>query len=136
MTQARKGDQVVIDYVATLHDGTVVEQTSVELTLDNKRLLPDFEQAILGMEPGQTKRILIPCERAFGNRRDDMMFVVAPDELPDDVQVGQMLQLSRSKGRPAIVAVTAVTDMSVTLDANHPLAGHDLIYEIRLVAIK
>ncbi len=138
MTQAKKGDRVAVDYVATLHDGTVIDQPEapVELLLGKKGLLPDFEQALVGMEPGQSKRILIPSKRAFGDRRDDMLLVIDPDQLPLDIQVGQKLRLSRKKSRPVIVQVAEITDTSVILDANHPLAGQDLIYEIRLVAIK
>jgi FKBP-type peptidyl-prolyl cis-trans isomerase 2 len=89
------------------------------------------------MEPGDRKTEKIACEQAFGPHETTMVFTVGKDQIPDDLnpQAGQRLRMQHSDGRSAELLVVAVSDDTVTLDANHPLAGRDLFFDLELVEI-
>jgi len=139
--QAQTGDTVKVHYTLTLRDGTVFDSSvggePLEFTIGQGQLIPGFEQAVLGMQVGEAKTISIPADEAYGPHRDDMVKVVERDKLPEGMepQVGMQLQMSRDDGGVAVVTVTEVSDTSITVDANHPLAGQDLTFEIELVEI-
>ena len=139
---AQNGNIVQVHYTGTLQDGTMFE-TSVgreplEFTLGEDRMIPGFEQAVLGMKIGESKTVTIPAEDAYGPYDADMTLVVSREELPGDMtpEVGQQLEMTGSDGGTIIVIITEVSDTTVTLDANHPLAGKDLTFEIELVSIE
>jgi peptidylprolyl isomerase len=140
MAEAKSGDTVRIHYTGTLEDGTVFDssegQQPLEVTLGSGEVIPGFEAAIQGMEPGQKKEVTIPSDDAYGAHRSDWVLVIGREDFPDHIEpeVGQQLQLSQG-GQSFVVTVTDVTEASVTLDANHPLAGKDLTFELELVEI-
>jgi peptidylprolyl isomerase len=141
MAQAKDGDTVKVHYTGKLQDGTVFdtseEREPLEFTIGNGQVIPGFETAVAGMEPNETKTASIPADKAYGPRREEMMLEVERTHFPDDLkpEVGQQLQMRRPDGQVFVVAVSDVSEESVTLDANHPLAGEDLTFEITLVEI-
>ena len=141
MTAAKTGDSVKIHYTGTLDDGTVFDSSKgrepLEFTLGEGRVIAGFEAGVLGMETGATKTIHIPAAEAYGLHHDDIKLEVGRDEFPKDMppQIGQPLQMQNPGGQAFTVVVTAVTDTAVVLDANHPLAGKDLNFDLELVEI-
>jgi peptidylprolyl isomerase len=133
MVQAKIGDTVKVHYTGRLDDGstfdTSIHRDPLEFTLGDGELIPGFGKAVLGMSPGDTKTATIPAEQAYGAHRPEMAIEVGRQHLPPTLQpyVGQRLQMTQQDGTPVPVLVMAVTDAQVTLDANHPLAGKDLI---------
>jgi FKBP-type peptidyl-prolyl cis-trans isomerase 2 len=141
MAQAQLGDTVQVHYTGRLTDGTVFDSSQqrepLEFTLGQGQLIPGFEQVVLGMAPGESRTATIPSAQAYGAHRPELFLDVERTQFPQDIQphVGQELQMSRPDGSAVAVVVTAVTASQVTLDANHPLAGKDLVFDITLVAI-
>lgn len=141
MADAKSGDTVKVHYTGKLEDGTVFDSSSdrgpLEFTIGSGNVIPGFESAVIGMNPGETKMETIPCEQAYGPRHEEMVQTIERSAIPADiaVQEGQRLQVSQPGGEPLVVTVTNVTDDSVTLDGNHMLAGKDLLFEIELVEI-
>lgn len=141
MTQAQSGDRIQVHYTGKLVDGTTfdssVEREPLEFTLGQGETIAGFENAILGMSPGESKTETILCAHAYGPRLPEMVIEVERQQFPPSIQpqVGQRLQVTQSNGAAVPVIVTEVADHQVTLDANHPLAGHDLVFDITLVAI-
>ena len=141
MTQAKQGDTVKVHYTGKLTDGTVFDSSQgrepLEFTIGQGQVIPGFEQAVTGMAPSETKTAEIPMDQAYGPRHDEMMMEVPRDQVPADVdpQVGQRLQVGMQSGQQVVVTVTNVSDENITLDANPPLAGKDLVFDIELVEI-
>ncbi|HEY9601416.1 MAG TPA: peptidylprolyl isomerase [Allocoleopsis sp.] len=141
MVQAKPGDTVKIHYTGKLDDGTVfdssAEREPLEFTLSGGQVIPGFEQAVVGMAPGESKTEKIPMEQAYGPYRQEMVIQVNREQLPPDLdpEVGLQLQIQQPNGQAIPVLVTEVTNSKVTLDANHPLAGEDLTFDIELVEI-
>jgi peptidylprolyl isomerase len=141
MVQAKPGDTVKIHYTGKLDDGTVfdssVNREPLEFTIDGGQVIPGFEKAVMGMSPGDSKTEKIPMDQAYGPYRQEMVIEVSREQLPPDLQpeVGLQLQVQQPNGQAVPVFVTEVTDATVTLDANHPLAGEDLTFDIQLVEI-
>lgn len=141
MTQAKKGDTVKVHYTGKLEDGTVFDTSRtrhpLQFKLGNGQVIEGFEQAVTGMNVGEFKTTTIPVERAYGPRKDDMVVTVKRDQLPSDVKpnVGQRLEITQENNQNMLVTVTDITDSTITLDANHPLAGKSLIFELELVGI-
>ncbi|PKD44906.1 FKBP-type peptidyl-prolyl cis-trans isomerase [Rhodohalobacter barkolensis] len=141
MSQVKDGDTVKVHYTGTLKDGTVfdtsAEREPLEFTLGQGQLIPGFEKAVQGLAEGDSTEVDIPSEEAYGESREDLVISVPKDQLPDDVepQVGMQLQVNQQDGQPIPVRITEVGEENLTLDANHPLAGQDLKFEIELVEI-
>jgi peptidylprolyl isomerase len=141
MAKANIGDTVRVHYIGKLEDGTVFDTTvardPIEFTIGQGQVIPGFEQAVIGMEPGQSQTVRIPASKAFGAYQDEMVQMVHPDQLPEGVrpEVGQQLEIPKEDGQKFVVRVTDISESAITLDANHPLAGKDLVYSIRLVEI-
>lgn len=139
--QAKDGDTVKVNYTGMLADGTVFDTSEgrepLEFTLGQGQLLPGFEKTVIGMKAGESKTVNIPADEAYGPYRDDLVLVMGRDQLPEDLdpEVGQQLQATQPDGSTIVVTVTAVTETTVTVDANHPLAGKDLTFKIELVEI-
>ena len=138
---ANDGNTVKVHYTGTLEDGTTFD-TSVgseplEFTLGESRMIPGFEGAVKGMQVGQSKTVVIPAEEAYGPYRDDLVLVIKRDQLPEgmDPEVGQQLPMQQTGGGTVVVIVTDVSEETITVDANHRLAGKDLIFELELVEI-
>ena len=141
MQQAKRGDTVSVHYKGTLDDGTVFDSSEdgepISFTIGGGQVIPGFETAVEGMSVGDAKTEKIESENAYGPRRDELVFRVGRDQLPDgeEVEVGDVLRLGFPDGTSAAVQVAGIDDASLTLDANHPLAGKDLTFELRLISI-
>jgi peptidylprolyl isomerase len=141
MAQAKKGDKVLVHYTGTYDDGTVfdssVERGPLEVTIGTGMVIPGFDRALVDMEPGQKKTVNIPVDEAYGQRAEELIAEIKRDQIPADIplEIGQQLQLSLADGGEAIVMIVDLNDTTVTLDANHPMAGLDLNFELELVEI-
>ncbi|MFP4668458.1 MAG: FKBP-type peptidyl-prolyl cis-trans isomerase [Desulfosalsimonas sp.] len=141
MTQAQKGDTVKIHYKGKLDDGSVFDSSEgrdpLEFKIGDGNIIPGVEEAVVGMKPEETKEETIPPENAYGEYREDMVIEVDKSQFPEhiDPEPGQQLELKQSEGQNVVVTVTSVGEEKVTLDANHPLAGKDLTFEITLQEI-
>ena len=141
MAQAKEGDEVQVHYTGKLEDGTVFDTSEdgepLSFMIGENRVIPGFEEAVTGMEPGDSKTTEIDPEQAYGEHREDMVMELERDQIPEDVepQVGQQLQLRLENGQTVPVLITALGDETVTIDANHPLAGRTLEFEIELVEV-
>lgn len=141
MSQVKDGDTVKVHYTGSLKNGEVFdtskEKDPLEFTLGQGQLIPGFEKAVAGLNVGDTTKVEIPSAEAYGEERDDLIINVPKDQLPGDVtpQVGMQLQVNQPNGQPVPVRVTDISETELTLDANHPLAGKDLTFEIELVAV-
>jgi FKBP-type peptidyl-prolyl cis-trans isomerase 2 len=141
MTQAKPGDTVQVHYTGKLEDGTVfdssAERDPLQFTIGGQEIIPGFEQAVIGMSPGESKTEKIPVEQAYGPHREEMVLEIDRQQIPPELEpeVGQQLQIQQAPGQVVPVIVTDISDSSVTLDANHPLAGENLVFDIQLVAI-
>ena len=141
MVQAQSGDRVKVHYTGRLADGTIfdtsMQRDPLEFTLGGGEILPGVEQAVLGMTAGEAKTITLPAAQAYGSHQPERVLEVERHHLPPDLQpaVGQHLHLQRQDGQTLEVVVTGLTEGHITLDANHPLAGHDLTFDLQLVEI-
>ena len=165
MAQAKNGDKVRVHYTGTLDDGSIFDSSEetetgcgdecgdecgdhdcgcggsaggpMEFVIGQGNLIPKFESAVIGLEPGQSVTVRIAAEEAYGQRAEEMVAVIERSEIPADMkpQVGDHLEVIMQDNTPMPVMVTEVTETTITLDANHPLAGMDLTFDIRLVEI-
>ncbi len=141
MAQAKTGDTVQIHYTGKLADGTVFDTSRdrhpLQFTIGKGQLIAGFEQAVIGMNTGESKTAVIPADRAYGPRLDESVVEVDRKHLPPglNAEVGQRLEITQTDDQTILVTVAAVSEASMTLDANHPLAGKDLTFDIELVKI-
>ena len=141
MAQAKIGDTVKIHYTGKLANGTVFDTSTnrdpVQFRIGQGQLIPALESAVTGMNIGETKTVTIPAGWAFGPRRPEMVAVMNRNQLPQNLNpiVGQQLQIQQAPGRTSVARVADITPTQVVLDVNHPLAGQDLTFEIKLLEI-
>lgn len=141
MAQAKSGDTVKVHYTGKLNDGTVfdssVEREPLEVTIGAGQVIPGFEKGIIGMAPGETKSISIGKDEAYGEHRQELTMEVNKSDFPESItpEIGQMLQMKNPNGDLIRVVVSEIKDDTVTIDANHPLAGKDLTFDLELVSI-
>lgn len=141
MTQAKNGDTVKIHYTGTLSDGTVFDSSEgrdpLSFTIGSGQVIPGFEEAVTGMAVDEKKNVTIPSEKAYGPRNDELLINVPRDQVPPDIdpEEGQRLQMQGPQNQPIMVVITEVTEEHIILDANPPLAGKDLTFDIELVEI-
>jgi peptidylprolyl isomerase len=143
LSKVKDGDTVKVHYTGTLtEEGTVFDSSQdrepLEFTLGEGKLIPGFEKAVVGMKEGDETTVEIESGDAYGQRREDLELEVAKSDLPDNIEpeVGMQLQMQQQENGQAIpVQITAVEDELVKLDANHPLAGKDLTFDIELIEI-
>jgi peptidylprolyl isomerase len=141
MAEAKKDDKVKVHYRGTLEDGSEFDSSEgmdpLEFALGQGMVIPGFENAIMGMSEGEKKTVTIPPEDAYGSYQDELIGEIPRAQISDDVQLeaGMQLQASLPDGTMTVVTVAAFDDETVTLDANHELAGKTLIFEIELVEI-
>jgi FKBP-type peptidyl-prolyl cis-trans isomerase 2 len=141
VSKAKSGDTVVVHYTGTLKDGTEFDSSRgrdpLRISLGKGEVIPGFEEALLHMSAGEKKTVQIPKDKAYGERRPELVASVERDQLPPDMkpEVGQHLQLQHESGNTMHVVVAELTDTTMTIDGNHPLAGEDLTFELELVEI-
>ncbi len=141
MAQARIGDTVRVHYEGRLADGTVfassIDRDPAKLTIGAQSVIPAFEAALVGMEPDECKTIRIPVGRALEQLRRGLVPTIHQEALAADLQprVGQKLQAIGTDRRSACLTVLGVSEQTVTINTNHPLAGEDLTFDILLVEI-
>lgn len=141
MDKATQGDTVRVHYSGQLEDGTVFDTSEdrdpLEFTIGEGQVIPGFEGAVRGMRPGDAKTATIPMDDAYGAVRDELVFQVERDRFPDDVdpEPGRRIEVQSPDGQAHAATIREVEPDSVTLDLNHPLAGHELTFDIRLVEI-
>ena len=139
MAKAESGQKVRVHYSGKLDDGTEFDSSEsdgpMELTIGEGAALPAFEQALIGMAPGDTKTVHVPAEEAHGVHFPDMIRTVDRSAVPgsDDLTVGTRISATLMGGVRAYLRILEISDDKVTVDLNHPLAGKDLTYEITLV---
>ncbi|MBL3701283.1 peptidylprolyl isomerase [Sulfitobacter sp. BDSS02] len=141
MTQVKNGDNVQIHYTGTFQDGTTFDSSEgrepLAFEVGSGQIIPGLDAALPGMEVGDAKTVNVPCEDAYGPVNPDMRQAIPREGIPDNipVEIGARLQMQTAEGQVMPVTVVGVDDESVTLDANHPLAGHDLTFAIEVLAI-
>lgn len=141
MSEARSGDTVRIHYTGTLDDGTQFDSSAgrdpLEFQLGGGQVIPGFDKAVEGMAVGENKSVRLEPDEAYGQRHDQLVQEVPRSALPEDVtpEEGMMLESRTPEGQVSQFVVTAVSEESITVDANHPLAGQALSFDIELVEI-
>lgn len=141
MPQVKEGDTVKIHYTGKFDDGTVFdasqENEPLEFVVGEGQVITGVEEAVIGMNPNENKTAQIPPDKAYGQYHEDMVIEVEKDKFPEHIQPepGLELELKQEDGESVYVTVTNVTEDEVTLDANHPLAGKNLTFEIELLEI-
>ncbi len=141
MTQAKKGDKVQVHYKGYLEDGTIFDSSDgkspLAVTIGSGMVIPGFDSALQGMAAGDKKTVKIPMEQAYGVHNAEMVMQVPIDQVPSDLkpEIGQKLEVGGAAGEVMQVEVIDVTDEFVVLDANPPLSGKDLTFDLELVAV-
>lgn len=141
MSEAKPGDTVRIHYTGTLTDGSQFDSSAgrdpLEFTVGGGQIIPGLDREIAGMKVGERKTVNVPCDEAYGQHNPTAMQEVPRASLPAEIEpeVGKRLQAVTQDGSQITVVITAVNENSVTMDANHPLAGKDLIFDVELVEI-
>ena len=141
MAQAKEDDTVRVHYTVKLDKDTIVgstkDQEPLQLTLGKGQVLPGFEQAVVGMNTGESKTVLVTADQAFGPHLDEMVVVVDRGRLPEGLnpKEGDRIQLQSRSGETVTVAVMGVSESTITIDGNHPLAGKDLLFDIEFIEV-
>ncbi|MCA0927844.1 FKBP-type peptidyl-prolyl cis-trans isomerase [Ruegeria profundi] len=141
MTEIKQGDTVRIHYKGTLLDGNVFDSSEgrdpLEFVVGSGQIIPGLDTAMPGLTAGEKKRVEIACVDAYGPINPAMRQQIPREGIPDDIplDLGTQLQMQAPDGQALPVTVVDVDDATVTLDANHPLAGQDLIFDIEVVLI-
>lgn len=139
--RAENGNLVKVHYTGKLDDGTVFDSSRdrqpLEFKMGSGQLIPGFENAVRGHEAGETVTVKISPADGYGEADPELVFTVARDQVPDSIplKVGTPLQLSNEQGQMDVV-ITEVGPQEITLDANHPLAGKELNFEIEIIDVK
>lgn len=141
MVQAKQGDTVKVHYTGTLNNGQIFDSSKnrdpLEFVLGSGMVIPGFDAAVTGLEPGESVTKTIPMAEAYGPYNQDMVADIEKQNIPTDFElaVGQRLQMQVPNGEAMAVTVTEIKGDIVTLDGNHPLAGQDLTFELELVEV-
>lgn len=139
MSVIKKGDTIKVHYTGTLQNGEVFDSSRqrepLEFTLGKGQLIPGFENAVMGLSVGESTTTNIPSSEAYGEHNPEMELQIQKSQLPEGMQpeVGMQLQLNQENGQPIPVRVTNIEGEEVTIDANHPLAGKDLTFDIEVI---
>ena len=142
MIRAAKQDTVKVHYTGRLDDGTIFDQSPedrpLHFIIGRQEVIAGFDEAVAGMYQGESKTVTIPCEQAYGKSRPELFEQIERSLVGDDVElhVGGQLEITNHDGCAFRVMVRDLTDDLVTLDANHPLAGKDLTFDITLLEVK
>ena len=138
MAHAQNGSTVSVHYIGTLDNGRIFHSTADEepliFTIGRNQVFPALEQAVMGMAVGETVNIVIPAAEAYGPRLKENIIRVELTNFPaeKEIRVGQKLSIAFTGGSERVMQITGITETEVTLDGNHPLAGLDLTFAMRL----
>jgi len=141
MTKAKTGDRVKVHFEGYLEDGTVFGSTMgdepFEFTIGEKNMLPGFEKAIIGMQKGDTKTIILTPDEAYGLHKKELVSVMERSGFPKEInlEIGKRLRVRTQDGKYTMVTIKDVTEDRIVLDENDPLAGKTLTFKIELVEI-
>ena len=141
MTKAKEADKVKVHFEGFLEDGTVfgstMDEEPFEFTIGEKNMLPSFENAVIGMQKGETKTITLSPEEAYGSHKKELLHVMDRSSFPQEInlEIGKRLQVRTQDGKYGIVTIKDITDDSIVIDENEPLAGKTLTFKIKLVEI-
>jgi FKBP-type peptidyl-prolyl cis-trans isomerase 2 len=141
MASVMQGDTVMVNYTGKLIDGTIfdtsLDRAPMRFTVGQGKLIAGFEKAVIGMTAGEKKTVIIPFADAYGPRQERAVVEMERKNLPAgfEPRVGQRLELTQEDDSNILVTVAEVSESTITIDANHPLAGKDLTFEIELVSI-
>lgn len=139
MTQVKRGDFVKVHYRGTLDDGTVFDTSEgrepLSFDVGSGQVIQGFDEAVVGMTVGDSKDVHIPVDKAYGKRNDELVIEVPVAQVPPDLkpEIGMRLELGGTNGELMRVMVTNITENHITLDANPPLAGQNLNFNLQLV---
>lgn len=141
MAEVKTGDTVRVHYEGSLEDGrkfdSSFDREPIELTVGSGQVISGFENAVVGMEEGDSRTVTVPPEEGYGPHDPNLLHKVDREQVPDeiDLQVGAQLQATDRQGQVIALTVADFDDSTVTLDANHPLAGQDLTFDVKVVEI-
>lgn len=141
MSQAKKGNKVKVHYTGTLTDETIFDSSRqrepIEFEVGAGQMIAGFDAAVEGMKVGESKKVNIPANEAYGPKNEEAMIKVAKDQLPEGMnpEIGMQLEATQQDGRTQVLVVAEVMENEVVLDANHPLAGKDLVFDIEMMEI-
>jgi peptidylprolyl isomerase len=142
MSQAEKGNTVKVHYTGTLSDETIFdssrEREPIEFTVGEGQMIAGFDAAVQGMKVGEAKKVTIPSAEAYGPKSQEAMVKVPKEQLPEGMnpEIGMQLEATGEDGKSQVLVVAEVMETEVVLDANHPLAGKDLVFDIEMMEIK
>lgn len=141
MQQVKKGDKVKVHYHGRLSNGETFDKSEsrepFEFEVGSGMVIKGFDDGVIGMVVGDKKTINIPFNEAYGPRNPGMLIEMPKDRFPNDMEIelGMTLGMSDGQGQQFQVMVAEIKDDVILLDANHPLAGHDLVFDLELIAI-
>ena len=142
MQQVKNGDTVKVHYHGKLTDGTTFDSSEgrqpLEFEVGSGRVIKGFDEGVKGMSTGDKKTVSIPADDAYGSKQEEMIIPFERKNFPPDIapEIGMTLNMHSEDGNELPVVITEISDDTITLDANHPLAGQDLIFDIEVVDIK
>jgi len=142
MQQVKQGDKVKVHYHGRLTDGTTFDSSEgrspLEFEVGSGAVIPGFDDGVMGMSVGDKKTVNIPADQAYGPRVDELVMDFPKDRFPEDMvpEVGMQLMMNNGSGQQFPVTIVGVKEDSVTLDANHHLAGQELVFDLELVDIE
>jgi peptidylprolyl isomerase len=142
MQQVQNGDKIRVHYHGKLRSGETFDSSNgrepLEFTVGSGQVIKGFDEGVKGMQVGDKKTVEIPVGEAYGEKQQEMMIEFPKEQFPADMnpEVGMQLMMSDGSGQQFPVTVAEVKENSVVLDANHPLAGQDLIFDLELVSIE
>ncbi len=140
--KTKNGDKVKVHYTGKLEDGEVFDSSRdrkpLEFTVGEGNVIPGFDKAVLDMEIGEQKSVEIAPDEAYGPRREELVVDVERSEFPSHIEpsIGQRLQMQQPEGGTVNLVITDMNDETITLDANHPLAGRTLLFEVEMMEIE
>ena len=141
MQQVKNGDKVKVHYHGRFTDGTTFDSSEgrepLEFTVGEGNVIKGFDDGVMGMSIGDKKTVSIQAGDAYGDKNEDMLVEFPKEQFPPDMnpEVGMQLNMTNGNGQVILVTIVEVKEDSVILDANHPLAGRDLVFDIELVSI-